>query len=104
MIDAAPDNFRRRAASPLWGLWIAFAATVVACIHGVVRHEIALASALLAVLTLAAVIRLAASALRIAPHPVDLARLSHAARLVARRRRMAAPSVSFASEPELING
>lgn len=101
MIEPPPHTPVRQSASPLWGLWISFAATVVGCIHGVAHHEIALASALLAVLTLAAGIWLVAHALSVPPHPVDLPRL---ARLLARRPQLVHEPVAFASEPELLNG
>jgi len=66
----SPPPTRRRATSPLWGLWLAFAATVVACVQGVHAGEIRYPMAVLAVGCLGSVIRLAASALDLPAQPV----------------------------------
>lgn len=69
---------RRRATSPLWGLWLAFAATVVACVQGVHAGEIRYPMAVLAVGCLGSVIRLAAAALDLPAQPIDVAPLARA--------------------------
>lgn len=86
--QAAPSlpPARRRATSPLWGLWLAFAATVVACVQGVHAGEIQYPMAVLAVGCLGSVIRLAAHALELPAQPIDVAPLARAfARLRASR-------------------
>jgi len=69
---------RRRATSPLWGLWLVFAATVVACVEGVHAGEIRYPMAVLAVGCLGSVIRLAAAALDLPAQPIDVAPIARA--------------------------
>lgn len=76
--------------SPLWGLWLAFAGTVGGCIEGVAARQIDVARALLAVLLLAAMIRLVARALDVRAHPFEGMRVRLVPRHLRRARRMSA--------------
>ena len=59
--------------SPLLGLWLAFAAALLACAAGVLAGEIPIVQAGISLLLLAAVIRMTASALHVPAQPVPAA-------------------------------
>ena len=80
----------RAFASPLWGLWLAFTGTVGGCIEGVAARQIALPRALLAVLLLAAMIRVVARTLDVRAHPFEGRRLRLVPRRLRRARRVSA--------------
>jgi hypothetical protein len=64
-----------RTTSPLWGLWLAFACTLGACAEGVLAGRIPYFQAVAAIALLSGVIRLAAGALALPAHPLELEEL-----------------------------
>jgi hypothetical protein len=64
-----------RTISPLWGLWLAFACTLGACAEGVLAGRIPYFQAVAAIALLIGVIRLAAAALTVPSHPLEVEEL-----------------------------
>ena len=93
---ASSESVVPRPISPLWGLWLAFAAAAVACAEGLISHRLPYFEAVTVVCCLSAVTKLAANALGVPAHPFKLEPIRALPARVVSRLRVARPHLETA--------